>query len=149
MRTLHYVRERSNNKIATYQIRYTMLYEITPVAPIGDHRHGLFNITAVTRIELTGTSTLVASITPNEGDFFLSLRVNAPLDRTQDEQRKTLKTMFDTQNDSPTQQLLKIVNNEGSEWPVDFYHALSGRNDPPTRTTVTDFDRIPKQYLLQ
>ncbi|VFR11564.1 hypothetical protein SPFM6_00237 [Salmonella phage SPFM6] len=149
VRTLHYVRELSNNKIATYQIRYTMLYEITLVAPIGDHRHGLFNITAVTRIELTGTSTLVASITPNEGDFYLSLRVNAPLDRTQDEQRKTSKTMFDTQNDSPTQQLLKIVNNEGSEWPVDFYHALSGRNDLPTRTTVTDFDRIPKQYLLQ
>ncbi|VFR11417.1 hypothetical protein SPFM7_00221 [Salmonella phage SPFM7] len=149
VRTLHYVRERANNKIATYQIRYTMLYEITPHAPIGDHRHGLFNITAVTRMSLTGTSTLVASITPNEGDFFVSLRVNAPLDRTQDEQRKTFETMFDTQNDSPTQQLLKIVNLEGSEWPVDFYHALSGRNDPKTRTTVTDFDRIPKQYLLQ
>ncbi|VFR12158.1 hypothetical protein SPFM9_00229 [Salmonella phage SPFM9] len=147
VRTLHYVPRMSNNKIATYQIRYTMLYENFFVAPIGDHRHGLFNITAVKTFELTGTSTLVASITPNEGVVNLSLRVNAPLDRTQDEQRNDPKTMFDTQNDSPTQQLLKMQYNEGSEWPVDFYHALSGRITIPTRTTVTDFDRIPKQYL--
>ncbi|VFR13551.1 hypothetical protein SPFM14_00216 [Salmonella phage SPFM14] len=149
VRTLHYVRERAWTEIATYQIRYTMLYEITPQIAVGDHRHGLFNITAVTRMSNNRTSTLVASITPNEGDFFVAPSVNAPLDRTQDEQRKTFELTVDTQNDSPTQQLLKIVNLSLPEWPVDFYHALSGRNDPKTMSTVTDFDRIPKQYLLQ
>ncbi|VFR14899.1 hypothetical protein SPFM20_00221 [Salmonella phage SPFM20] len=149
VRTLHYVRERAWTGGDTYQIRYTMLYEITPQIAETIRRHGLFNITAVTRMSNNKIATLVASITPNEGDFFVAPIGDQPLDRTQDEQRKTFELTGTSTNDSPTQQLLKIVNLSLRVNAVDFYHALSGRNDPKTMFDTQDFDRIPKQYLLQ
>ncbi|VFR13260.1 hypothetical protein SPFM12_00230 [Salmonella phage SPFM12] len=142
VRNITAVTRMSNNKIATYQIRYTPNEGDFFVAPIGDHRHGLFKDEQRKTFELTGTSTLVASIKQLLKIVNLSLRVNAPLDRTPLSGRNDPKTMFDTQNDSPTPKQYLLQYNEGSEWPVDFYHEASNLVTIPTRTTVTDFDRI-------
>ena len=55
---------------------------------------------------------------------------------------RTTVTDFDR---IPKQYLLQY--NEGSEWPVDFYHALSGRNDP--KTMFDTQNDSPTQQLLK